>query len=140
MDLHLTPVEARFRDELRAWLTDNVPKDWAERREEPLEKRFDFLKQWQRRLYDGGWAGISWPREYGGRGATLMEQAIFWEEMARLGKDRNPYRAGFAQVIGVAESRQVGQRGEQAQVAGDVFAEPQIGTMRSTRSGNRAPQ
>ncbi len=83
MDLHLTAGELCFRDELRAWLQNNVPKDWEDRREEPLEKRFDFLKNWQRKLYDGGWAGISWSTEYGGRGATVMEQVIFWEEMAR---------------------------------------------------------
>ncbi len=83
MDLNLTPDELQFRDEVRAWLTDNVPKDWEERREEPLEQRFDFLKIWQRKVYEGGWAGISWPKEYGGRGASLMQQVIFWEEMAR---------------------------------------------------------
>ncbi len=83
MDLNLNADEVRFRDELRAWLTANVPKEWAEKREEPLEQRFEFLKQWQRKVYDGGWAGISWPTEYGGRGATLMQQVIFWEEMAR---------------------------------------------------------
>jgi alkylation response protein AidB-like acyl-CoA dehydrogenase len=85
MDLNLTPDELLFRDELRGWLEDNVPKEWEERREEPLEKRFEFLKAWQRKLYDAGWAGISWPKEYGGRGAKLMEQVIFWEEMARAG-------------------------------------------------------
>jgi len=43
----------------------------------------DYLRKWQRKLYEGGWAGISWPKEFGGRGASLMEQAIFQEEMAR---------------------------------------------------------
>src|SRR5262252_5351145 len=83
MDLNLTPDEVRFRDELRAWLSANVPRDWDERREEPLETRFAYLRSWQRRLYDAGWAGISWPKAYGGRGASLMEQVIFYEEMAR---------------------------------------------------------
>jgi len=82
MDLNLSAEELKFRDELRAWLTANVPKDWDERREESLEVRFDYLKRWQRKLYLGGWAGISWPKEYGGRGASLMEQVIFWQEMA----------------------------------------------------------
>ncbi len=85
MDLNLTSEELRFRDELRAWLKDNVPDDWDQRREEPLDQRFEFLKAWQRRLYEAGWAGLSWPKEYGGRGATLIEQVIFWEEMARAG-------------------------------------------------------
>lgn len=83
MDLNLTPAELVFRDEFRAWLRTNVPKEWEERREQPLDQRFEFLKQWQRKLYRGGWAGISWPAAYGGRGATVIEQVIFWEEMAR---------------------------------------------------------
>jgi alkylation response protein AidB-like acyl-CoA dehydrogenase len=82
MDLNLSPEEIKFRDELRTWLAANVPNDWDERREEPMEARFNYLKRWQRKLYEGGWAGISWPREYGGRGASLMEQVIFWQEMA----------------------------------------------------------
>jgi alkylation response protein AidB-like acyl-CoA dehydrogenase len=82
MDMNLTAEEQAFRDELRAWLKANVPKDWDERRKESLEDRFDYLKQWQYKLYKSGWAGISWPKEYGGRGASLMQQVIFWQEMA----------------------------------------------------------
>jgi alkylation response protein AidB-like acyl-CoA dehydrogenase len=85
MDLNLTHEEAQFRDELRGWLTANVPKDWDHVREESLEERFGFLRKWQRKLFDAGWAGISWPKEYGGRGASLMQQVIFWQEMARAG-------------------------------------------------------
>ena len=87
MDLNLTPDEKRFRDEFRAWLAANVPEEWAgggtgsEERAEYVK----YLREWQRKLYDGGWAGISWPKEFGGRGATLMEQAIFQEELARAG-------------------------------------------------------
>ncbi len=83
MDLNLTPEERQFRDELRAWLDPNVPKDWAEWREKPLEETFPYLRAWQRKLDGGRWAAVSWPKEYGGRSATLMQQAIFWEEMAR---------------------------------------------------------
>ena len=85
MDLNLTPSEQKFRDEFRAWLSENVPEEWAgggtgaEDRAEYIE----YLRAWQRKLYDGGWAGISWPKEFGGRGATLVEQAIFQEELAR---------------------------------------------------------
>jgi alkylation response protein AidB-like acyl-CoA dehydrogenase len=84
MDLNLTPEETKFRDELRIWLEANVPKDWGEWREKPLEESFPYLRAWQRKLYEGGWAAVSWPKEYGGRGATLMEQSLFWEEMARV--------------------------------------------------------
>ena len=84
MDLNLTREEAAFRDEFRSWLASNVPKDWSSWREKPLEESFSYLRAWQRRLHEGGWAAVSWPKEYGGRGATLMQQAIFWEEMARV--------------------------------------------------------
>ena len=85
MDLNLTPQELTFRDEVRAWFAANVPKDWVKRRnaEESMQARFDYLRVWQRTMFDGGWAGVSWPKEYGGRGASLMEQVIFIEEMAR---------------------------------------------------------
>ncbi len=79
MDLTLSPAELAFRDELRDWLQANHPGP------QPLgdEAGFRFRREWQRRLHDAGWAGISWPIEYGGRGATLVEQAIFNEEIVR---------------------------------------------------------
>ena len=85
MDLNLTPEEQRFRDEARAWFQANTPADWAKRRdaEESMQARFDYLRAWQRKLFDSGWAGVSWPKQYGGRGASVMEQVIFIEEMAR---------------------------------------------------------
>jgi len=85
MDLNLTAEELAFREELRGWLQANVPKDWERVREESLRDRFEFLRRWQRKLYDAGWAGVSWPKEYGGRGASVMNQVIFWQEMARAG-------------------------------------------------------
>lgn len=86
MDLNLTPNEQQFRDEFRAWLDSNVPAEWTKggsTSSEDNQAYIEYLKDWQRKLYDGGWAGISWPREYGGRGATLMEQSIFQAELAR---------------------------------------------------------
>jgi alkylation response protein AidB-like acyl-CoA dehydrogenase len=85
VDLNLTPQELRFRDEVRAWFAENVPRDWVKRRdeEESMQGRFEYLRAWQRKLYDAGWAGISWPKDFGGRGAPVMEQVIFIEEMAR---------------------------------------------------------
>ena len=81
MDFDLTPGERAFRDEVRTWLKANAPsfadesegagqRDWIERR-----------RAWQRRLHEAGYIGIGWPKEYGGRGATLMEQLIFDQEM-----------------------------------------------------------
>jgi alkylation response protein AidB-like acyl-CoA dehydrogenase len=83
MDLNLTADETLFRDELRSWLATNAPKDWPAWKNKPLEESYPYLRAWQRKLYEAGWAAVSWPKEFGGRSATLMQQAIFWEEMAR---------------------------------------------------------
>jgi alkylation response protein AidB-like acyl-CoA dehydrogenase len=86
MDLNLTPQEQQFRDEFRAWLSENVPADWKQfesRDEESSRERFEYLRAWQKKMYEAGWVGIHWPKEFGGRGATLIEQTIFIEEMAR---------------------------------------------------------
>jgi alkylation response protein AidB-like acyl-CoA dehydrogenase len=86
MDLNLTPSEQKFRDELRAWLQANVPPPWTGGgSEEEKGAYLDYLRDWMRKVYGGGWAGLSWPKEYGGRGATVIEQAIFQEETARAG-------------------------------------------------------
>jgi len=87
MDLTFSEEETQFRDELRAWLAANHPG------EEPRgdeDKEFEWRRDWQRRLNEGGWAGVHWPTEYGGRGATLMQSAIFFEE---LGNSRSPLPA-----------------------------------------------
>jgi alkylation response protein AidB-like acyl-CoA dehydrogenase len=79
MDLTPTPAEQEFRDELRAWIEANHPGPEPE----GDVAGFEFRRAWQRRLHDDDWAGVSWPKEYGGRGATLVEQAIYNEELAR---------------------------------------------------------
>jgi alkylation response protein AidB-like acyl-CoA dehydrogenase len=84
MDLKLSLEELQFRDVLRAWLRANLPRDWGQWREKPIEESFSYLRAWQRKLHEGHWAAVSWPKEYGGRGATLTQQAIFWEEMTRV--------------------------------------------------------
>ncbi len=83
MDLTLSPTQIAFRDELRAWLAANAPSPIARTAGEPLPQRFEKLRAWQRRLHEAGWAGVAWPKAYGGRGASLLEQVIFLEEMAR---------------------------------------------------------
>jgi len=80
MDLTFTRAETDFRDELRTWLQENHPGDMPRGDE---DEQYAFRRDWQRRLYDGGWAAVHWPVEYGGRGATLMQSAIFFEEMGR---------------------------------------------------------
>ena len=98
MDLSLTAEESAFRDQLRAWLASNVPKDWSEWRDKPMEESYPYLRAWQRKLQEGRWAAVSWPQEYGGRSATLMQQALFWEEMARIGAPPLPGILGLELV------------------------------------------
>jgi alkylation response protein AidB-like acyl-CoA dehydrogenase len=92
VDLTLSPAEEKFRDELRSWLAENNPG----REPSGDEAAFEFRRDWQRQLNQAGWAGVSWPIEYGGRGATLVEQAIFNEETVRT---RTPQ---VANVLGIA--------------------------------------
>ncbi len=88
MDLRYSDADERFRKELRAWLASEVPKygppparnDW------PARRIWD--TGWQRRLFEAGYAGINWPKAYGGRGATLTEELLYYEETARA---RAPY-------------------------------------------------
>jgi alkylation response protein AidB-like acyl-CoA dehydrogenase len=93
MDLTLSPSEEEFRDEVRAWLEANNP---GPEPEGDLAEVIAFRREWQRKMHEGGWAGISWPKEYGGRGATMIEQAIFVGEAAR---QRTPSPAN---VLGLA--------------------------------------
>ncbi|MGA8487682.1 MAG: acyl-CoA dehydrogenase family protein, partial [Gaiella sp.] len=83
MDFRDTPEEARFREEVRSWLDANLPDELRGHR--GGEARFDGpeVRAWSRALYDGGWIGISWPEEYGGRGLSPRFQAIYLEEEAR---------------------------------------------------------
>jgi alkylation response protein AidB-like acyl-CoA dehydrogenase len=83
MDFRDSPPEAAFRDEFRGWLRANLPTDWSER--DPHVGRWDFelAKDWTRRLYEGGYAGLTWPSQYGGRGLPPTYQAIYLEEVAR---------------------------------------------------------
>jgi len=85
VDLRYSESDERFRAEVRAWLSDAVPKlppkpgphDWAARRA--------WDTTWQRMLHDAGYAGINWPAEFGGRGASPTEHLIFLEECERAG-------------------------------------------------------
>ena len=80
MDFNDTPEEAKFREEARAWLKDNVPKPSELEGKGYIEQ----AKLWQKRKYDAGWACITWPKEYGGRGASAIEQVIWNQEEAKF--------------------------------------------------------
>ncbi len=89
MDLTFSERETAFRDELRGWLAENQPeaKPAADAGD---DAQFAYRRDWQRRLYDAGWAAPAWPTEYGGRGASQSESAIYFEE---LGRARVPFAA-----------------------------------------------
>jgi alkylation response protein AidB-like acyl-CoA dehydrogenase len=85
VDLRYSESDETFRKGLRAWLSEAVPahggppaiNDW------PARRAYD--TGWQKKLFDAGYAGINWPKEYGGRDASLSEQLVYYEEIARLG-------------------------------------------------------
>lgn len=98
MDFEYTPEQRQFRQDLREWLETNLPDDWEESNYElpaDMEEREEFLREWQRTLLDGGWAGITWPEEYGGRDASLLKQVIYNQEMARVNAPLRINRVGI---------------------------------------------
>jgi alkylation response protein AidB-like acyl-CoA dehydrogenase len=92
MDLTFSASEQAFRDELRAWFEANDPGPEPEGEDAHFAYRRDF----QRRLHEGGWAAVHWPPEYGGRGATMTQSAIFFEE---LGRARAPLPANVLGIL-----------------------------------------
>ena len=86
MDFTLTPEQQSFRDEVRDWLKRNLPRSWVERlhggSDIPRPDAYEFLRQWQGKLNEAGFVGLTWPKESGGRGLTFMEEMILQQEMA----------------------------------------------------------
>jgi alkylation response protein AidB-like acyl-CoA dehydrogenase len=102
MDFDDTPEEAAFREEARAWLRANAPAKSSDAGEAPDIASMSVAEQdaheraelaraaaWQRQVCDGGWAGITWPKEYGGRGGTSLQHTIFAEELAAFDAPTN---------------------------------------------------
>jgi alkylation response protein AidB-like acyl-CoA dehydrogenase len=85
VDFRDSPEEAEFRARLRDWLAANLPKGWgATEWEEPEgEDRVAFYKDWSRKLYEGGFIGLTWPKRYGGQEAPITLNAIVLEELGR---------------------------------------------------------
>src|SRR5260370_34603066 len=85
MDLGDRPEEAAFRNQAREWLRANAPKGLVDRGFSlPIDdESIKILTDWQRRLHEAGYLGLSWPVEYGGQGKTNVQDAIFNEGLAR---------------------------------------------------------
>lgn len=83
VDFHDAPEDLRFRNKLRDWLAAEVPK--LGRAPHPFEERLRWWRPWHQRLHAAGYTGLSWPVAYGGRGASIIQQAIFYEECDRAG-------------------------------------------------------
>ncbi|PXA82853.1 acyl-CoA dehydrogenase [Nostoc sp. 3335mG] len=79
MDLQYSDADREFRERARAWLSTNVP---TARRPAHGEAAGQFDREWQRKLYEHGWAGVAWPKEYGGLGLSGLQQVIWYEELA----------------------------------------------------------
>jgi len=93
VDLSYPPEAEELRAEIRAWLEESLPAGWFEPGFELSgEERARFNREWPARLRVGGWICASWPKEYGGRGLTVMQQVVLNEEFARAGA---PMRADF---------------------------------------------
>ncbi len=84
MDFTLTPDQQAFRERVRSWLETNIPAEWKAlgSTEVPRAEAYEQGRRWQRQLFDGGFIGVTWPREYGGQGLTFVEEMILHEEMA----------------------------------------------------------
>jgi alkylation response protein AidB-like acyl-CoA dehydrogenase len=84
VDFTLTPDQQAFRERVRSWLEANVPAEWTSlgSTEVPRADAYELIRRWQRRLFEGGFIGLTWPRQYGGQGLTFVEEMILHEELA----------------------------------------------------------
>lgn len=98
MDFRDTPQEATFRAEVREWIEANLPSDWRTRSGPPGSSREQISRQWSKRLSDAGYAGLSWPKEFGGAEAPPTYQAILFEELASAGAPPPVNIIGLAMV------------------------------------------
>ncbi len=101
MDFKFSAEDEAFRQEFRKWLEANLPRDWrdeGEERDADSRSEFERRRAWHRKLYEGGWMCIHWPREYGGRGATLLQQLIYTQELERAKAPPTVNFQGIARV------------------------------------------
>jgi alkylation response protein AidB-like acyl-CoA dehydrogenase len=90
----MTASIVEFRQAARSWLEANAPKD-PPPEDGPASR--EYLLAWHRKQAEGGWTGINWPKEYDGRGLTVLEQIVWFEEYARAGAP-SPLNATFVML------------------------------------------
>jgi len=101
VNFDFSPRENGFRDEVRAWLGQNVPAELAGQTfsgSRPDRARLDAHRRWQRQLHKAGYVGMDWPVRFGGRGASLVDQIIFYEELARAQAPPPVNRGGLSML------------------------------------------
>ncbi len=111
MDLHYSEADREFRAAARAWLKANVPQQ-ARPAHGLAGAQFD--RDWQRKLHDHGWAGVAWPKDYGGLGLPGLRQVIWYEELARA---HAPHHINTTYVALMHAGPTVISRGTEAQKA-----------------------
>ena len=137
MDLRYSEADQVFRHALRTWLAEAVPAHGKSPSIHDWEARRAYDTGWQRKLFDAGYAGINWPKEFGGRGASLMEELIYYEEMSRanapgVGMNFVGVRHGGPTLIAEGTDQQKADhlprilRGEEVWCQG--FSEPNAGS------------
>jgi len=104
VDFSFSEAELAFAAEAHNWLERNLPAEWRRdhcysRVEDPIW--IEIAREWQRTLFEGGWAAISWPKEYGGRGATVVERWFFDQALDQAGAPRPPAQS-YVDLIGPA--------------------------------------
>ena len=116
MDFFYPPEAESFREDVRGWLRDYLVGDYQSlgTGTELGEDDWPLRMAWEREMGKGGWIGLSWPREFGGRGATLMETLVFAEEYARTGN-------GTQSALAVGYSRK-----NAAQQATELLKHPDV--------------
>jgi alkylation response protein AidB-like acyl-CoA dehydrogenase len=101
MDFDFTEAEEAFRKEVRAWLEANLPDDLRGRgfaASRADREEVGRLRAWQKRMCEAGFVGMDWPREFGGRGASIVEQIILYQEMARAESPQLVNRGGVSML------------------------------------------
>jgi alkylation response protein AidB-like acyl-CoA dehydrogenase len=127
-----TPEEAEFRQALRTWLRDNIPT--GEPSSDDEEAHVAFMNEWHKKLYAGGWLGLTWPEHAGGRGLSPVYEGIFNEELGAANAPPAPSNFGFLAkaILGFGSEEQAARflptmlKGEERWCQG--FSEPGAGS------------